>query len=129
MIKMALPPEYVDEHITERAYTIDENDTIQQARDEMKRNETEILVVTHNDMPVYILQKYQTFEEKPDTQIVKLASMGKLKPAEVVQSGALWSSVVPRLGRSTVLVVADTTTKVPQIRGTITTYSVKWKKR
>jgi len=55
--------------------------------------------------------------------------MGKLKPAEVVQSGALWSSVISRLEHSIILVVADTTGKVPQIRGTITTYSLKFKRR
>lgn len=123
------PTEYVDEYISGSAHTINVNDTIQQAREIMNTKNTDFLVVTEDNMPVYILKRYQTLGVKPNTQIGSLAHTGKLKPAEVVESGTPWSNVAPRLGHSTVLVVTDTTTKVPQICGTISTYNVKWKRR
>lgn len=86
---MDQPTEYVDEYISGSAYTIDANGTIQQAREILSKNNADFLVVTKNNMPIHILKKYQTLAVKPNTLIVDLAREGRLKPAEIVESGAL----------------------------------------
>ena len=123
------PTEYVDQYISGSTHTINVNDTIQQARKIMNTKNTNFLVVTEDSMPTHILKRFQTLGVKPNTQIRSLAQTGKLKPAEIVESGTPWSNVAPRLRYDTVIVVMDTTTKAPQIRGTVSTYNVKWQAR
>jgi predicted regulator of amino acid metabolism with ACT domain len=121
--------EYVEEKISKRAITISEKDTLQQAIDHMTEHETNILIVTQNNLPRYILEEYQTYMEPPDTTIETIMNDGRLQPVEVVQSGTLWWNAVPLLREHTILVVTDTTTKVAQILELITSDSVMGKRR
>ncbi len=124
---MVGPPQIVDEFITKPAYSIDENATIQKSISKMKQLNTDFLVVTRDNVPVYILREVETVFLKPTDTIAKIASQGKIDPAVVVESGSLWSSIIPRLRENTLLIVADTRTSPPQIRGAISTYEMNWK--
>ncbi len=124
---MVGPPQIVDDFITSPAYSIDENATIQQSKSKMKQLNTDFLVVTRDDKPVYVLREVETVFLKPTDTIVKIARQGKIDPAVVVESGSLWSSTIARFRENTLLIVADTRTSPPQLRGAISTYEIDWK--
>jgi len=121
------PPQIVDDFITSPAYSIDENATIQQSKAKMKELKTDFLVVTRNNRPIYVLREVETVFLKPNDTIAKIAHQGKIDPVVVVESGALWASTIHRLRENTLLIVADTKTSPPQIRGAISTYEMNWK--
>jgi hypothetical protein len=117
----------VDDLITSPAHSIDENATIQQSKNRMSELNTDFLVVTRDNRPVYVLKKAETVLPKPTDTIAKIAQQGKIDPAVVVESGSLWTSAIPKLSENTLLVVADTRTSPPQLRGVISTYEMNWK--
>lgn len=124
---MVGPPQIVDDFITSPAYSIDENATIQQSKSKMKELSIDFLVVTRNNTPVYVLREVETVFLKPTDTIAKIARKGNVDPAVVVESGSLWASAIPRLRESTLLIVIDTRTSPPQLRGAISTYKMNWK--
>lgn len=124
---MVGPPQIVDDFITSPAYSIDEKATIQQSKAKMKELNTDFLVVTRNNRPIYVLREVETVFLKPNDTVAKIANQGKIDPAVVVESGALWASTIPRLRENTLIIVADTKTSPPQIRGAISTYKMNWK--
>lgn len=124
---MVGPPQTVDDFITSQAYSIDENAKIQESRSKMKELNTDFLVVTRNNEPVYVLRKVETAFLNPSDTIVKIVRQGKLDPAIIVESGTSWSSTIHRLRENTLLIVVDTKTSPPQIRGAISTYEMNWK--
>ena len=123
------PVEYVDDYISGSAITIDINGTIKEALNLMEKNHTDFLVVTKQDVPVFILKAYQAMLKNPEDNIQSLVDEGKLEAATIVESGSLWSNNVQKLKDTTVLIVADTTHPNPQLRGTISTYDLKIQKR
>ena len=124
---MVGPPQIVDDFITKPAYSIDENATIQQGKAKMKELNTDFLVVTRDNVPVYVLREVETVFLKPTDTIAKIAKQGKIDPAVVIESGSQWTSTIPRLRENTLLIVVDTRTKTPQLRGAISTYDMNWK--
>ena len=124
---MVGPPQIVDDFITSPAYSIDENATIRESNSKMKKLNTDFLVVTRNDEPVYVLRKVETVFLNPSDTIVRIARQGKLDPAIIVESGASWASTIPRLRENTLLIVVDKRTRPPQIRGALSTYEMNWK--
>ena len=121
------PSKIVDDVITSPAFSIDENATIQQSKEKMDELNTDFLVVTRDNLPVYVLKKGETAFAKPTDTISKIARQGKIDPAVVVESGSLWASAIPRLRENTLIIVADTRTRPPQLRGVISTYKMNWK--
>ena len=121
------PQQVVDEFITSSAYSIDEEATIQQARAKMKELKTDFLVVTKGNSPTYVLREVETTFLKPTDTIAKIARQGRLDPPVLVESGSAWSSVIPRLRENTLLIVVDSRTSPPQLRGAISAYEMNWK--
>jgi len=121
------PPQIVDDFITSPAYSIDENATIQQSKSKMKELNTDFLVVTRDNSPVYVLREVETVFLKPTETIAKIARQRKMDPVVVVKSGSLWASTIPRLRENTLLIVADTKTSPPQLLGAVSTYEMNWK--
>ena len=126
-MKLVGPTQIVDDLITSPAHSIDENATIKQSKNRMSELNTDFLVVTRDNIPVYVLREVETVFLKPTDTIAKIAQQGKIDPAVVVESGSLWASAIPRLRENTLLVVADTRTSPPQLRGVISTYKMNWK--
>ena len=126
-MKLVGPMQIVDDLITSPAHSIDENATIQQSKNRMSELNTDFLIVTRDNIPVYVLREVETVFQKPTDTIAKIARQGKIDPAVVVESGSLWTSTIPRLRENTLIVVADTRTSPPQLRGVISTYEMNWK--
>ena len=121
------PQQIVDDFITSPAYPINENATIEEAKSKMKELNTDFLVVISNNSPVYVLKEVETVFLKPTDTIAKIARQGKIDPAVVIESCTPWSSAIPRLRENTLLIIADTKTSPPQLRGAISTYELNWK--
>jgi len=104
---MGRAPEFVDNFMTTPVFAqIDAESTVKQALDMMGTLKTEILVVTQNGQPAYIVEDWKI---EGVTMTTKLKNIGQklLEPVHKVRSGTTIPSVMEQLGERTAVIIID----------------------
>ena len=103
---MGRAPEFVDNFMTTPVYQIDEGATVNQALAMMGTLNTQILVVTKNGQPAYIVEDWKIEGEEMKTKL-KNIHQTLLEPVHKVRSGTLLPSVMEQLGERTAVIIID----------------------
>ncbi len=103
MVRLA---EYVDNFMTTPVPQIDEGATVNQALAMMGTLNTQILVVTKNGQPAYIVEDWKIEGEKMTTRLGNI-DQKLLEPVHKVRSGTLLASVMEQLGERTAVIIID----------------------
>ena len=109
----------VDTYINADALTIDETKTLTDARKLMARENTDFLVVTRQDKPVYILKYRKLIRMDPKSTISDAFGADKEEKRDFVGTGSLWMKALKKFKYRTVIVVLDSSKKKTKICGAI----------
>jgi CBS domain-containing protein len=114
------PEKTVNDMITnKKIYSIEINKTIQHAENLMNEYNTSFLIVTREHNPKYVLKKAKLWIFDPNDKIEKIANEEKIDKIVTVNNGSSWKSAIPKLAKSSLLVVVDTKISPPQLIGVI----------